>query len=60
VADKLGVTRTAVSAWEVGRNSPDIVEIIKLKKILEITEDEFFLDTNDTISEQEVEEYEND
>jgi transcriptional regulator with XRE-family HTH domain len=48
LANKLGIGRTAVSAWEIGRNEPPLEFLIKLKKIFGVSEDEFFLDTNDT------------
>lgn len=44
LANKLGVTRSAVSGWEIGRNEPDLQTIIKLKEILRVKEDAFFLD----------------
>lgn len=48
IADKLNVTRSAVSAWEVGRNEPPLELIIKLKKILKVKKDDIFLDVPDT------------
>lgn len=43
IADKLNVTRSAVSGWELGRNEPDLQTIIKLKEILRVKDDAFFL-----------------
>lgn len=43
VADALGVCRSAVSGWEVGRTSPDMVDTIKLKKLYNVSDDEIFL-----------------
>lgn len=36
LANKLGVTRSAISNWEVGRNYPDLQLIISLSNVLEI------------------------
>lgn len=48
IADLLKVTRSAVSGWELGRNEPDLEKIIKLKTILKVNEDDFFLNENGT------------
>lgn len=48
VADMLGITRTAVSAWEIGRNEPSLPDIIKLKEILKVNDDNIFLDISET------------
>lgn len=40
LADKLGLSRQAVSKWEVGTSKPDIDNVIKLSKLFEISIDE--------------------
>ena len=40
LADKLGVSRQAISKWEVGTSKPDIDNVIKLSKLFEISIDE--------------------
>jgi transcriptional regulator with XRE-family HTH domain len=48
VADYLGKTRTAYSAYELGRNEPPLVDIIKLKTLFKTKDDTIFLDSNVT------------
>jgi transcriptional regulator with XRE-family HTH domain len=48
IADALGVTRSAVSAWELGRNEPSLPDLIKLKVLFKTDDDVIFLDEKDT------------
>ena len=43
LAEKLNLTRQAISRWERGNTEPDLDSIIKLCKIFEITTDEFLI-----------------
>ena len=52
LAEVIGVSRTAISAWELGRNEPPLKIIIKLKQVLDIDDDSFFLLDNDTKRQQ--------
>ena len=40
LADKLGLSRQAISKWEVGTSKPDIDNLIKISKLFEISIDE--------------------
>lgn len=40
LADKLGLSRQAISKWEVGTSKPDIDNVIKISKLFEISIDE--------------------
>lgn len=40
IADKLGVTRQTISNWENGKSLPDIISIIKLSDLYELSLDE--------------------
>lgn len=40
LADKLGLSRQAISKWEVGSSKPDIDNVIKLSKLFSISIDE--------------------
>ena len=40
LADKMNVTRQTVIRWEQGANKPDIHDIIKLAKVLDLSYDE--------------------
>lgn len=40
LAEKLGISRQAVSKWEVGTSKPDIDNIIKISKLFEVSIDE--------------------
>lgn len=51
LADKLNISRQAVSKWEVGSSKPDIDNIIKLSKLFNITIDEL---VNNQITETEA------
>ena len=42
LASKLGVTISAVSKWETGKNSPDISILHELSKILEVSMEELY------------------
>jgi transcriptional regulator with XRE-family HTH domain len=46
LADKLGVTRQAVSKWESGESSPDTDHLIALAKLYNITIDELIDNSN--------------
>lgn len=48
VARRLKVTRATYSNYETGYRSPDIETIIKLKRILNVSDDKIFLLDNDT------------
>lgn len=39
LAKKIGYTRTAVSAWEIGRNEPSNADTIKLANFFRVTTD---------------------
>lgn len=38
-AEKIGYTRTAVSAWEIGRNEPSNSDVIKIAEFFNVTTD---------------------
>ena len=40
LAEKLGISRQAVSKWEVGTSKPDIDNVIKISKLFEVSIDE--------------------
>lgn len=40
LAEKLGISRQAVSKWEVGTSKPDIDNIVKISKLFEVSIDE--------------------
>lgn len=40
LAEKLGISRQAISKWEVGTSKPDIDNIIKISKLFEVSIDE--------------------
>ena len=48
VARLLKTTRAAYSNYETGYRKPDVETIIKLKKILNVSDDKIFLIDNDT------------
>lgn len=48
MARLLKITRSAYGNYENGYRKPDIETIIKLKKILGVSDDKFFLPDNDT------------
>ena len=50
IAYSLGTTRSCYSNYESGIRQPSIQKIIKLKKILNDTNDEIFLNDDDTLS----------
>ena len=39
LADKLGVSRQAVSKWESGQGSPDLSNVLKISEIYEVSTD---------------------
>lgn len=39
LAQKIGYTRTAISAWEIGRNEPSNADIIKLAEYFGVSTD---------------------
>jgi transcriptional regulator with XRE-family HTH domain len=53
MAERLGVTRSAISAWEIGRNEPPLAMIIEMKKILKTQDDQIFLPCEDTIGSED-------
>lgn len=48
IADKLGVSRQAVSKWESGQGKPEINNIIKLAEIYGVTTDYLLLGKEDS------------
>ena len=47
LADKLGVSRQAVSKWETGEAVPELSKVVLLAKVFEITTDELLLEDGD-------------
>lgn len=45
LADKLGLTRSSVKAWELGVTTPSTATIIRLSKVFQVSAD-FLLETN--------------
>ena len=50
VATLIGVTRSTYANYETGYRNPSLQNIIKLKKIFNVSDDKIFLPTKDTIS----------
>lgn len=50
MARLLKITRTTYANYETGYRNPNLKIIIEIKKILDISDDKFFLPDNDTIS----------
>ncbi len=46
LADKIGVSRQAVSKWELGKALPDIYNVIYMSKLFEVTTDYILLGNN--------------
>ena len=46
IADKLGITDKAVSKWERGESMPDVMTLVQLSELFEITVDELLADPN--------------
>ena len=44
LADKLFVSRQTISNWETGKSLPDVISIIKLSKIYNVSVDELLKD----------------
>lgn len=42
LAERLGVSRSAVAAWETGRKYPQMSTAIEIAKVLGVTVDELF------------------
>ena len=49
LAFKLGVTTSAVSKWETGKNSPDITMLQMLSDIFDISLEEIYQENEDGI-----------
>lgn len=49
MAEKLGTTRQTVSNWENNRSYPDIINLVKMSNIFEISLDDFIKDDKETI-----------
>lgn len=49
LADRLGVTKSAVNAWETGTNSPSLSYIIKLARIFGVSTD-YLLGVNERLT----------
>jgi transcriptional regulator with XRE-family HTH domain len=50
MADKLGVSRQAISNWENNKNLPDIEMVIKISQIFSVSLDELILGGNDEMN----------
>lgn len=50
LADKLGVTRQTISSWENGKSYPDIVSIIKISDIFDISLDKLLKEDKNLIT----------
>jgi len=55
LAQRLGVSRQAVSKWESGQSLPDIDKIVLLSEFFGVTTDYLLKDTNDNVSEEKEE-----
>lgn len=49
MAEKLGTTRQTVSNWENNHSYPDIISLVKMSNIFEISLDDFIKDDKETI-----------
>jgi transcriptional regulator with XRE-family HTH domain len=49
LGEKLNVSRSAVSSWEVGRNYPDLEAIILISDLLEISLDELLREDEEIV-----------
>ena len=58
LAEKLNISRQAISKWESGKAYPDIDNLILLAKILEVSLDELLIDEKNKYSEDVEEENE--
>lgn len=50
MARLLKVTRATYANWETGYRNPSLNMVIEMKKILNVSEDKYFLPDNDTKS----------
>lgn len=48
LAERLGYSRTAISAWEIGRNEPSYADIIKIADFFRVSID-YLLGKEDTV-----------
>ena len=55
LAERLGISRQAVSKWESGQSMPDIDKIVLLSEFFGVTTDYLLKDTNDNVSEEKEE-----
>ena len=44
LADKLGVSRQAISRWEMGTAMPDATNILQLSRLFQVTTDYLLID----------------
>ena len=51
LAEKLNVSRQAISKWEANKAYPDIENLILLRKIFDVTLDDLIIDENNIKSE---------
>lgn len=49
LAERIGVTKSAVNAWEAGTNSPSLSYIIKLAQVLAVSTD-YLLGVNERLT----------
>ena len=54
LADKLGVTRQAVSKWESGQSMPDVEKLIQLSKLFRVTTDELLNGVSEKTKPKEI------
>lgn len=49
LAERLGISKSAVNAWEMGTNSPSLNYVIKLSQIFKVSTD-YLLGVNDRLT----------
>lgn len=54
LAEKLGISRQAVSKWERAESSPDTDNLVALAKLYGISLDELLLTDNDNIEKKKI------
>lgn len=52
LAEKVGVSRQAISKWETGESTPELERVVKLSKVFQVTTD--YLLNDDAILENEA------
>lgn len=58
LADKIGVSRQSISAWESGKSSPELEKLVALSELFEVSLDELTGEIRNTNSTFEKKEYE--